>query len=86
MKTNGAIYSQRAMNALIEKGLSRENAYDLVQPLAMNSVTKGEDFISQLLQNKDVLSYLNEKDIHGLTSNEYYFKNIDYIYSKIGIK
>lgn len=86
MKTNGAIYSQRAMNALIEKGLSRENAYDLVQPLAMNSVTKGEDFITQLLQNKDVLSYLSEKDIHGLTSNEYYFKNIDYIYSKIGIK
>ncbi len=86
MKTHGAIYSQRAMNALIEKGLTREEAYDLVQPLAMNSVTKGEDFINQLLNNKEVLSHLNEKDITGLTSNEYYFKNIDYIYSKIGIK
>ncbi len=86
MKTHGAIYSQRAMNALIEKGLTREEAYDLVQPLAMNSVTKGEDFISQLLENEEILSHLSKKDIQGLTSNEYYFKNVDYIYSKIGIK
>ncbi len=86
MKTHGAIYSQRAMNALIEKGLNRENAYDLVQPLAMNSVTKGEDFISQLLANEEVRSHLSEKDIHELTSNEYYFKNIEYIYQKVGIK
>lgn len=86
MKTHGAIYSQRAMNALIEKGLTREEAYDLVQPLAMNSVTKGEDFISQLLENEEILSHLSKEDIQGLTSNEYYFKNVDYIYSKIGIK
>ncbi len=86
MKTHGAIYSQRAMNALIEKGLTREEAYDLVQPLAMNSVTKGEDFISQLLENEEILSHLSKKDIQGLTSNGYYFKNVDYIYSKIGIK
>ena len=54
-KTHGAIYSQRAMNALIEKGLSREKAYDLVQPLAMNSVTKGMEFIPQLLENQEIL-------------------------------
>ncbi len=86
MKTHGAIYSQRAMNALIERGFTRENAYDLVQPLAMNSVTKGEDFIAQLFNNEEIRAHLSEKDIHELTSNEYYFKNIDYIYSKIGIK
>ena len=34
-KTNGVIFAQRVMNALIDKGLSREEAYDLVQPLAM---------------------------------------------------
>ncbi len=85
-KSHGAIYSQRAMNALIEKGLTRETAYDLVQPLAMNSVTKGMDFITQLIENKDIRSYLTEKDIVSLTSNEYYFKNVDYIYKEIGLK
>lgn len=85
-KTHGAIYSQRAMNALIEKGLSREKAYDLVQPLAMNSVTKGMEFISQLLENQEILKYLTPNEITSLTSVEYYFKNIDYIYKEIGLK
>lgn len=85
-KTHGAIYSQRAMNALIEKGLSREKAYDLVQPLAMNSVTKGVEFIPQLLENQEILKYLTPEEITSLTSVEYYFKNIDYIYKEIGLK
>ncbi len=85
-KTHGAIYSQRAMNALIEKGLSRERAYDLVQPLAMNSVTKGVEFIPQLLENQEILKYLTPDEITSLTSVEYYFKNIDYIYKEIGLK
>lgn len=85
-KTHGAIYSQRAMNALIEKGLSRERAYDLVQPLAMNSVTKGMEFIPQLLENQEFLKYLTPDEITSLTSVEYYFKNIDYIYKEIGLK
>ena len=85
-KTHGAIYSQRAMNALIEKGLSREKAYDLVQPLAMNSVTKGMEFIPQLLENQEILKYLAPDEITSLTSVEYYFKNIDYIYKEIGLK
>ncbi len=85
-KTHGAIYSQRAMNALIEKGLSREKAYDLVQPLAMNSVTKGMEFIPQLLENQDILKYLSPEEIASLTSVDYYFKNIDYIYKEIGLK
>lgn len=85
-KTHGAIYSQRAMNALIEKGLSRERAYDLVQPLAMNSVTKGMEFIPQLLENQEILKYLTPDEITSLTSVEYYFKNINYIYKEIGLK
>lgn len=85
-KTHGAIYSQRAMNALIEKGLSREKAYDLVQPLAMNSVTKGMEFIPQLLENQEILKYLAPDEITSLTGVEYYFKNIDYIYKEIGLK
>ena len=85
-KTHGAIYSQRAMNALIEKGLSIEKAYDLVQPLAMNSVTKGMEFIPQLLENQEILKYLAPDEITSLTSVEYYFKNIDYIYKEIGLK
>lgn len=43
-KTNGVIFAQRVMNALIDKGLSREEAYDLVQPLAMTAYNlKKED-------------------------------------------
>ncbi len=85
-RSHGAIYSQRALNALIEKGLTRENAYDMVQPLAMLSVSNGEDFLTLLRKNEGIKTYLSEKEISSLTSNEYYFKNIDYIYKKIGLK
>lgn len=86
MKTNGAIFSQRAMNALIEKGLTREEAYDLVQPLAMNSVTQGKDFIEQLKSNEKIIKNLSIEEINSITSTDYYFKNIDYIYKEIGLK
>jgi len=35
--TQGVIFSQRVLNKLIEKGLSRESAYDLTQPLAIKA-------------------------------------------------
>lgn len=84
--SHGAIYSQRAMNALIEKSLTREEAYDLVQPLAMKAVVNAIDFIEQLKENTEIRSRLSEKEIESLTSTDYYFKNLDFIYHEIGLK
>lgn len=83
--TNGVIFSQRMMTKLIEKGFARENAYDLVQPLAMESFSKGKDFKELLLMNESILSALSPKEIEEAFKIEYFLKNVDEIYRRVGI-
>ncbi|GHU34354.1 hypothetical protein FACS1894166_11680 [Bacilli bacterium] len=83
--TNGVIFTQRVMNQLILKGLSRETAYDLVQPIAMEAYNHNILFEDLLLKNKDVMSKLTKKDIQSCFTLDYYFKKVAYIYKKVGI-
>lgn len=84
-RTKGVIFAQRVMNALIEKGLSRENAYDTVQPIAMKAWTEGLDYQSLLNADAEVMSLLTKEELESCFTLEYYFKNIDYIYGRVGI-
>ncbi len=84
-KTNGVIFAQRVMNALIEKGLSREAAYDLVQPISMEAYNNNKDYQTLLVENPMVLKYLTVEDIKLCFTLEYYFKNVNYIYQRCGI-
>lgn len=81
-KTNGVIFAQRVMNALIEKGLSREEAYDLVQPIAMEAYNFGKDYQTLLTSNKNVMRHLTKEEVADCFTLDYYFKNIEYIYNK----
>ncbi len=81
--TKGAIFSQRVMSALIEKGLSREQAYDFVQPLAMNAVQGGSDLLWALLENEDIKKYMNREEIQACFSIDYYLKNMDVLFERV---
>ncbi len=81
-KTNGVIFAQRVMNALIEKGLSREEAYDLVQPIAMEAYNEKKDYHSLLETNQKVKEHLSKEELNECFTLEYYFSNLDYIYKK----
>jgi adenylosuccinate lyase len=83
--THGAVYAQRVLNALIEKGLSREAAYDLIQPLAMAAATGGEDFLAALSQAPQVQALLSPKELRGLFDNAYYLRNVAFIYQRLGL-
>ncbi|MGL4948958.1 MAG: adenylosuccinate lyase [Anaeroplasmataceae bacterium] len=85
-KTNKIIFAQRVMNALIEKGNSRESSYDLVQPLAMKAWTENLDFQELLFLNKEVTSKLTSNEIDNCFTLEYYFKNINHIYKRVGLE
>jgi adenylosuccinate lyase len=84
-KTNGAIFSQRVMTKLIEKGLSREEAYDKIQKLALISYNEEKDF-KQLVLDSEIKDILTEEEILDAFKLDFYFKNIDYIYEKCNIK
>jgi adenylosuccinate lyase len=62
-KTHGLIFSQRVLLELMERGLARMKAYDLVQRCAMKSWREGSDFKTNLFKDKDVRRYLDKKDL-----------------------
>ncbi len=83
--TKKVIFAQRVMNSLINKGLVREEAYDLVQPIAMNALNNNLDYQELLKENKDVSKLLTTKEIDSCFTLEYYLTQVDYIYKRVGI-
>ena len=84
-RTRGVIFAQRVMNALISKGLSREQAYDTVQPIAMDAWTNNKDYKTLLEASADVMGKLSQEELDSCFTLEYYFKNVDEIFSRVGI-
>lgn len=82
-KTDGVIFAQRVMNALIDKGMSRENAYDTVQPLAMKAWSEHVPYKGLLEESEEVRRQLSKEDIDSCFTLEYYFKNVDHIYGRV---
>lgn len=83
--TNGVIFAQRVMNALIDKGFVREKAYDTVQPIAMRAMAEGAAYQDLLAQDPVVSSMLTPDELAACFTLEYYMKNVDFIYERNGI-
>ena len=84
-RTRGVIFAQRVMNALIGKGLTREQAYDTVQPIAMKAWTEGLDYRTLLKESEAVMGILSMDELESCFTLDYYFKNVDYILKRTGI-
>lgn len=80
--THKVIFAQRVMNALISKGLSRESAYDLVQPIAMKAYNEGLDYQELLRENEEVKKNLTNEELDNCFTLDYYYKNVDFIYKR----
>lgn len=82
----GVIYSQRVLLALTNKGLSREEAYKLVQENAHKAWnTKGGDFKGNLLNDERIMKHLSKVEIEECFDPNYYLRNINKIYQKLGV-
>ena len=84
-RTRKVIFAQRVMNALIDKGFSREKAYDTVQPVAMRAMAERADYQELLAENEKVMSKLTREELDSCFTLEYYLKNVDYIFQRAGI-
>ncbi len=81
--TNNVFFSQKVMLKLISKGLVREEAYDLVQPIAINSFNKGLDFKKEIEDKvKDILT---KEEFEDCFRNDYHLKNIDLVFERLGL-
>lgn len=82
-RSYGLYNSQRVLLSLTGKGMSREDAYALVQRNAMKSWRSGIEFKKLLLKDRDVKKYLKAKDIEKIFDLKYYLKNVDYIFKRV---
>lgn len=85
-KTHGVIFSQRFMLKLVEKGWSREAAYDCVQPKAIQSWENKIDFKTLMESDPKVRETLSSDEIDDCFDFNYHLRNVDTIYERVGLK
>lgn len=84
-RTRGLIFSQELMLALVGKGLSREEAYRLVQRNAMHSWEAEQDFCELVRHDPDIMAFLTEEDLQQVFSMDIYTANVDFIFRRCGL-
>jgi adenylosuccinate lyase len=83
--TKGLVFSQRVMLALIDKGMSRQKAYELVQRNAMIAWKENKDFLAQLKNDAEVADILPAEELKSLFDYRYYLRHIDEIFERLGL-
>jgi adenylosuccinate lyase len=82
-RLGGLVHSQRVLLALTQAGVSREDAYRLVQRNAMRVWEDGADFLTELLADKDVRAALPEDEIREKFDLGYHTKYVDTIFRRV---
>jgi adenylosuccinate lyase len=82
-KTKGLIFSQKIMLELTKKGLSREEAYRIVQGISMQVWQGRADLKKFLLEDQEVSQYLTKSEIEECFDYQTYLKNIDPIFIRV---
>ncbi len=83
--TQGLIFSQRVLLALIGKGLNREEAYGIVQRNAMEAWQQKKSFLSLLEADNRVTAHLTRSELESLFDYNYYLKHVDSIFERLGL-
>jgi len=82
-RLGGLHNSQRVLLALTQAGVSREDAYRLVQRNAMKTWEHGKDFLTELLADPDVTAKLSEADLREMFDLEYHTRQVDHIFARV---
>jgi len=85
VKTKGLVFSQRVLLELMGRGISRTQAYDLVQRSAMRAWKEDINFKEALLENNEVSRHLSGKDLDRIFDLDYYLRNINKIFKRVGL-
>ncbi len=81
--SKGLHHSEAILLSLVNKGLTRQDAYKLTQKVAMMCYEKGLDFTAEVKKDSDIRRYLSEEEIAATMSNEHYFRYVDTIFERV---
>jgi len=83
--TKGLVFSQQVMLALIDKGLSRQQAYELVQRNAMKAWQSNKNYLSLLKADAEITTILPEPELESLFDYKFYLRHVDEIFKRLGL-
>jgi len=83
--TRGLIFSQRVLLALIDKDITREKAYELVQRNATKAWQSRTNFLNLLEDDPEVTVHLPQSELKSLFNYDYYLKHVDKIFERLGL-
>ncbi|MDH5782018.1 MAG: adenylosuccinate lyase, partial [Dehalococcoidia bacterium] len=83
--TQGLVFSQRVLIALIDKGLTREEAYKMVQDSAMKAWEEKKDFLGLLKADRRITAHLSKAELNSLFDYGYYLKHVDEVFERLGL-
>lgn len=84
-RTLGLVFSQRVLHALIDKGLTREQAYDTVQPKAMESWDRQVPFRELVESDEKITSKLTSEEIADCFDYNFHLQHVDMIFERLGL-
>jgi len=85
-RSGGVVFSQRVLLALVQKGMTRQDAYRLVQRTALSALDGGPDFKTAIGQSPEVRERLTERELAELFDPAYYLRHLDVTFERLGIE
>jgi adenylosuccinate lyase len=83
--TKGLIFSQRVMLALIDKGLSRQKAYEIVQRNATKAWKSNKSFLALIKTDAEVTGVLSLEELESIFDYQFYLRHVDDIFLRLGL-
>ena len=84
-QSRGLIFSQRVMLSFIDKGLSREDAYKIVQRNAMQAWKERVNFLDLLQADPEVTRHISKDDLERIFDHSFFLKHVDGTFEKLGL-
>jgi adenylosuccinate lyase len=82
-KSGGAVFSERVLLALVDKGLPRDMAYRMVQRHALKTARDGGELKNELLKDPDITTYLSARDIEAVWGVKHHLTHVDFIFRRV---
>jgi adenylosuccinate lyase len=83
--TQGLVFSQRVLIALIDKGLTRQEAYELVQRNAMKAWKQKTSFLNLLKADPEVIAELSKSELEAIFDYNFFLEHVDTIFQRLGL-
>jgi adenylosuccinate lyase len=82
-KSGGAVFSEAVLLALVDRGVSRDAAYRMVQRHALKIARDGGELKDELLKDREITSHLSAREVEAVWDLKHHLANVDFIFRRV---